>query len=237
MREFIRDMWSKGLDLIYPASAGCPLCGGGHPCACREELLRNFQARRACWRCGKFLPPGSTCLDCQSRGSGFPERVYALAPYDGGLRRAIHSFKYRGDKRAGRYLAELLWAGPGSVLQPLELIIPVPLHQDKQYKRGFNQAVLLADYLGSRLSVETAPRALVRTVNTQPQAELTRGQRRQNLANAFCCQQPEKVRGKHLLLVDDIITTGFTLEGCGNALRAAGARSLTAVCLAAGRRR
>jgi competence protein ComFC len=228
------ELWSKGLDLLYPGSSRCPLCGRSGQCTCRIEIIRNFRTSTTCSRCGKFLIPGGICFDCFRRGRGFPEQVYALAPYSGGMRRAIHTFKYQGDQQAGHFLAEILWEGPGRGLSKPDLIIPVPLYEDKYRLRGFNQAELLASYLSDRLYAKLDPKALVRTVSTHPQSELTRDERRENLTNAFQCPHPEKIKGRNILLVDDIVTTGFTLEGCGIALRAAGATNLKGICLAAG---
>ncbi|HZW82100.1 MAG TPA: ComF family protein [Candidatus Deferrimicrobium sp.] len=228
------ELWTKGLDLVYPGSSKCPLCGSPGKCTCRVEIIRNFRTSNTCSRCGKFLASGAICYDCYRRGRGFPEQVYALAPYSGGIRRAIHTFKYQGDQHVGHFLAELLWEGPGRELSKPDLIIPVPLYEDKYQQRGFNQAELLANYLGDRLFAKLDPRALVRTVSTQPQSELSRHERRENLMNAFQCPHPERIKDKNILLVDDIVTTGSTLEGCGIALRAAGARSLKGICLAAG---
>ncbi len=225
---------ARGLDLLYPRSAGCPLCRS-FDCSCGEKILSAYHERTACSRCGKFLARAGTCSDCASRGNGFPDRVWALAPYEGSLRDALHRFKYHGDKRAGRFLAGLLLAGPGSEADRPDLVIPVPLHPSRLKQRGYNQALLLAESLAFSWQVELDHTVLQRTALTQPQSNLGRSGRLANLGGAFRLADKGRVRGKKVLLVDDIITTGSTLEACGALLRQAGTTGLQAVCVAAGR--
>jgi len=169
------------------------------------------------------------------RGTSFPERVWALAPYEGSLRDALHRFKYQGEKRIGKFFAELLLAGPGNELGEPDLIIPVPLHPSKLRQRGYNQAQILAEQLAKGLNIEVKSDVLNRVTLTQPQSGLSRQARLANLNNAFRLSKPLEVKGKSILLVDDIITTGSTLEACGIVLRQAGIAGLTGICLAAGR--
>ncbi len=229
------EQWAaRGLDLLYPRSAGCPLCGA-YDCSCSGRILNDYRERTACRRCGKFLSEAGPCNDCGSRGSGFPDRVWALAAYEGSLREALHRFKYHGDKRAGRFLAGLLLAGPGTEADRPDLVIPVPLHPSRLRQRGYNQAMLLAESLAKDWQVELDHRILQRSAITQPQSNLGRSDRLANLDGAFRLAAEGRVRGKKVLLVDDIITTGSTLEACGAVLRQAGPVGLQAVCVAAGR--
>jgi len=223
----------KGLDLIYPGSAGCPLCRA-QTCSCREALLRCYRDRNSCSGCGKFLGQEGACYGCASRGAGFPEKVLALGPYQGQLREALHRFKYSGEKRIGKFLADLLLEGPALDLVRPDLIVPVPLHPGRLRQRGYNQALVLAERLALGLGIPLGKDILFRTAATHPQASLQREARRSNLVNAFEVRQTERLKGKSILLVDDIITTGSTLEACGQALRQGEIRSLQAICVAAG---
>jgi ComF family protein len=106
------------------------------------------------------------------------------------------------------------------------VVVPVPLHASRLAERGFNQSALLANRIASRWGAATAPRAIVRRVDTEPQASLDRRARARNVAGAFAVRRGSFVRGDSFLLVDDVRTTGATLESCASALRSAGARSV-----------
>jgi ComF family protein len=110
--------------------------------------------------------------------------------------------------------------------------VPVPLHPQRLVERGFDQAALLAIPVARHRGVRCAPRALVRTRPTPPQASLDRAARAGNVADAFACPRPEKVRGRRILLVDDVRTTGATLASCIDVLRLAGARDVRTLVLA-----
>ncbi|MDA8440862.1 MAG: ComF family protein, partial [Peptococcaceae bacterium] len=212
---------------------GCVLCGK-KACECWELVLQAYHTDIRCDRCGKLLSKPGICQDCTLRSPGFPDRVFTLALYEGHMREALHRLKYRGDKRAGLYLGELLAAGPGrEVLKP-DLIIPVPLHPKKRRKRGYNQALILGISLAQTLKVPLKTNMLYRVAYTHAQADLGRQERMLNLGKAFVAA-PHGLGGKNVLLIDDILTTGFTLELCGSALRQAGVTGLQAVCVAAGR--
>jgi ComF family protein len=114
-----------------------------------------------------------------------------------------------------------------------DVIIPVPLHTARQAERGYNQAALLARIVSQEVGVPIGETALVRAKATQQQALLKAVERRENVRDAFACRGD--VRGKHVVLVDDVCTTGSTLEACAAALRASGAASVCAFTLARAR--
>ena len=137
----------------------------------------------------------------------------------------VHRFKYQrefaflawmSDEMAGVYQEEFA---------PLDfdLIIPVPLHWQRLLKRGYNQSQLLARFLAKKINLPLAPSVLVRTKNTPPQVGLSRNQREKNLKKAFLVKKPSLVEGKKLLLIDDVITTGATIEEASRTLKRAGA--------------
>ena len=158
------------------------------------------------------------------------DRVWAYGPYAGSLRQVIHLLKYDGI----RPLAQILGERCGSqtdVRQEADLIVPAPLHWTRRLERGFNQSLLLAQAIARRHAVPCAPRALNRKRATPPQAGLSGVQRRASLRGAFVAKR-EVVEGKRILLVDDVVTTGATLEACAKALRRAGAVKVTAMTAA-----
>lgn len=174
------------------------------------------------------------------------ERAVAYGLYDGRMRDAIHTFKFHGIRPAARRLGPMLAYAIASLAgqAPAEmLVLPIPLHRTKFAQRGFNQARLLAEHalriLGKthpawRLTL--APGTLLRVRATESQAELTPRQRRLNLRGAFAVSDPSAVAGRHILLVDDIMTTGATVRAASRALVDVGAASVWVATLSRARR-
>jgi ComF family protein len=158
------------------------------------------------------------------------DRAHALGFYEGKLRKLIHVFKYAGVPTLARPLAQRLVTAIPADTQ-VDLIVPVPMHWWRRYRRGYNQAQLLARELAGRIGVpcENAAR---RCLRTPPQASLSHRERSRSLKDAFTIRRPDSVRGRHVLLVDDVFTTGATASGCGAVLKRAGAASVTVLTLA-----
>lgn len=200
------------LSSIRPIGEGlCSICG--------ERLLVPYalsaEGELRCALCRRLEPPYV--------------KAAAYGSYEGGLRELIHLLKYDGVRPAARVLGRML-AEAILPLQPLlaegrVLIVPVPLHARKLRQRRFNQAQLIAEAAlrsGSCSRFELKP-ALRRTRETQSQIGLSRHQRRENLRGAFSVNRPGEVRGRKILLVDDVFTTGTTVSECARVLRRAGA--------------
>ncbi len=142
----------------------------------------------------------------------------------------IHLFKYTGVRPLAKPLSGFL-ADALPRDQRFDAIVPVPLHWRRRWQRGFNQSELLARALARRTGVPVLP-ALWRTRATPAQAGLSNTRRRQNMAAAFDCRRPERVQGKRLLLIDDVMTTGSTATACAGALKRAGAAGVSLLTLA-----
>ena len=160
------------------------------------------------------------CALCRSGVRGF-DAAYSFGFYDGVLRQLIHLYKYRKVRTLADPLGDLLLrALPRD--EAFDLVVPVPLHWRKRWQRGFNQAGLLAQRVASHTGIP-ASRLLRRSRSTASQAGLSNTNRRRNVATAFACSRPDRARGRKILLIDDVMTTGSTAAACALALKRAGA--------------
>jgi|SoiMethySBSTD1v2_1073268.scaffolds.fasta_scaffold1022808_1 ComF family protein len=226
-------------DLIVP-----PSC-----LVCRARLGAHHLLCAACWRTVNFIRPPL----CDVLGIPLPfdtgertvsaaavahppayDRARAVAHYSGAMRTLVHQLKYadRHDARTllGRWLAET-----GRDLLPgIEVMVPVPLSRLRLLQRQFNQAAVLAGELSRQTGIPTDPLLLKRTRSTRSQVGMTRDQRRRNVAGAFVVPAPRRagLRGRNVLLIDDVVTTGATVEACARTLKRAGAARVDVLALA-----
>jgi ComF family protein len=157
--------------------------------------------------------------------------VQAAVTFEGAIRRAIHELKYRGRTELASPLAELMVTAWGSGLFPVDCVMPVPLHPRRIQERGYNQATLIAELFAQQTHLPILADALVRTRMTESQTSLGAFARRKNVDGAFTARS-SMVRGRSILLVDDVCTTGSTLQACADALREGGASQVYALTVA-----
>jgi ComF family protein len=235
MRDLRDRAWQAGralLDLLYPPR--CPGCGQLGPVFCeRCQGQVELIAPPVCLRCGCPVLQDGLCSRCRPIPSSL-DGVVAAALFAGPLRQAVHALKYENVTSLAAPLASIMArAWRWGDLPPPQLILPVPLHTRRQAERGFNQSVLLARGLGRDVGVPVDEGILVRQRATRPQVGLDQSARHQNVEGAFACRGP--VAGKTLAVVDDVCTTGATLEACADALKAAGAAGVWGFTLARAR--
>jgi len=220
----------RALDLLFPRR--CAGCGSEGRFLCRDCLAAlKPLVPPICAHCGKPSRAPGLCSDCRVRPLALAG-IRAAFVYEGPLRDAILQFKYRGVSSLADELAPLLCGY--LVRRPLacDVIVAVPLSADRLKARGYNQAAMLASRMGALLRLPEAPRALRRVRSTGVQARLASWEQRYaNVAGAFQAE-PRWVTGKRVLVVDDVCTTGATLEACGQALKAAGATAAWGLALA-----
>ena len=227
---------------VYP-----PTCTGcGQPSHSNRlepfcpDCLRTleFISEPYCPVCGvpyaKGISNSHLCGDCLA-GIHYFDRARSTGSYRGSLREVLHRFKYGGRTSLARPLAHMLIA-PGkhlARLHKIDRIIPVPLHPKRLRQRGFNQASLLARRLGSALKITVDYVSLRRSRWTEPQTGLTRRQRATNVKGAFSLKSSKNVKGKGILVVDDVLTTGETVNQCVRVLKKdGGAREVAVLTVA-----
>jgi len=206
---FCRPCWAGLTPLSGPA---CPRCG--HPFA--SPVALTFSPDHLCGPCRKRRPAYS--------------KAWSLYPYTTPLQEALCLFKYRSKVALADALGALmLTAAPP---QDLDLVMPVPIHPSRLREREFNQALLLADRLNRTLRLPLSFDNLIRRHPTVPQTELSRSARLKNLRRAFAVRRPNEIQGKRILLIDDVLTTGTTVNECAKALRKAGSGDVFVCTLA-----
>jgi ComF family protein len=190
-------------------------------CAACDAPLR----RRAvlCAACSAAVEPA---------GPAQTGEVVAFGSYGGPLALALRRLKYGDRPDLAGPLGDLLRRAARDAGLRADLVIPVPLHPARLAERGYNQAALLGGAAARELGAPLSPRAMRRTRHTPQQARLDRARRLENVAGAFEVRAPARVRGRRVVLVDDVTTTGATLAACAEALRGAGAASVTALVVA-----
>ena len=225
------------LHALLPAPClGCgePLPAAGSPlglCArCRAAL--SPLSRRACAVCARplaahALPEDYRCGACRASPPAF-DRLLALWSYRPPLDAVVQGLKFRRLDYLGDHLADALARGLGERLSGFDAVVPVPLHWRRHLTRGYNQAESIARPLALRLGLPCLP-ALRRHRATPPQSLLGKADRLSNLRKAFRVPRPQRIRSLRLLLVDDVATTGATLDAAAAVLRRAGAAAVTAV--------
>lgn len=152
------------------------------------------------------------------------------------VQQLMHQFKYKGNKELGIYLGRFIGHSlkTSPLYQDVDCIVPLPLHPTKEKRRGYNQATILCEGISEVLGKPLLRKAIVRTTFTESQTRKNRVERWQNMEGRFAVEAPGQLKGKHVLLVDDVITTGATLEACGRViLEQEGARlSVVTLCVA-----
>ena len=218
------------LDLLFPQR--CVGCGkeGNLVCAsCLHSLPRIMPP--ICPKCGKPQTSGILCPGC----TGWQTEIDGIrAPFrfDGVIREAVHQLKYNNLRALViplvGFLLDYMEANP----VPGQVLVPVPLHPKRLKERGYNQSSLLAYRLGKLIDLPVIDNCLVRTKFVTPQARAsTVAERRENVADAFLCRD-RRLQNRDVILIDDVSTSGATLNACARALKAFGARSVWGLVLA-----
>jgi len=202
----------------------CNDCLGGLP----------IITENTCDHCGKpILIEKGTCERCETQKDIF-QQGFGVFPYHK-VRKVIFDFKFQEYKNDGIVLGKMMaryWKEyHGALLEKTDILLPVPMFAKKKRRRGFNQAEVLAEVIAKELALAYACDVLLRLKSTQAQNQLNREERKRNIKDAFSIQQAEKIEGKTVVLVDDIFTTGSTINECAKELYRYGAKEVNFITL------
>lgn len=218
----------------YHCNADLKMGEGGVLCQkCAGKVVKPGPL--ICKRCGAVLKYGGAfCYDCRgAKARAYKCRmVRSAVVFNEPVRSLVHAFKYNGHTHIADYFSSLLLNAfkENKEFGASDIIVPVPLHRLRRNSRGYNQSALLARRLAGSAGVGYGENILIKTKRTKSQAKLKKAQRRENVRGAFEVKQD--VKGKVILLIDDVATTTMTLEACAAALKEAGAKRVYALTLA-----
>lgn len=208
------------LDWVFPPRcAGCDRPGVRWCCECQGSVRRLHEP--LCPVCGMPRSVGMICGVCRETPPHF-QALRSWGIFDGSLRMVLHRLKYRRDIALGQSLADNMKPAFQAMQWPVDLVAPIPLGKKRLKERGYNQAALIARPLALALDLEYSSNTLMRWRETHSQVGLSREQRRENVNGVFKVN-PEAARGRRILLIDDVATTGSTLSSAAEALMSAGA--------------
>lgn len=227
------------VELLFPRR--CPVCDkpvdkmGNYICKKCQEHIRYVQSPY-CLKCGKELKTSTEeyCEDCKNAAHIF-DRGRAVYEYES-IKEAVYRFKYAGRREFAEFFGKQTADILGKEIKGWkpDVIVPVPLHKEREKKRGYNQAALLAKEVSKCLDIPVNDKIIYRSRATVPQKELNGKERQNNLKNAFKIGQND-VKLKTIIVVDDIYTTGATMDEMAQCLKSAGAEKIYCISLAIGR--
>ncbi len=228
---------------IYPLT--CPICNDvlvpdnthkAYVCGkCINKI--SYISGAVCCKCGKPIDNSKQeyCFDCSRKHHLYTQGV-GVWTYTAAIKNSIYNFKYHNKKIYGEFYAREMYLNCKTILQNwnADVIIPVPLHKSRQRVRGYNQAEIVAKHLSEYINIPIDKKVLERVMNTAPQKELNDKERVKNLENAFKTIT-NVVKYKKVILVDDIYTTGTTVDSCTKVLIEAGVEDVYCISMCIGK--
>ncbi len=224
------EVGGAALDFLFPRRCvGCGRAGDFFCQDCRRTLPRI--AGPVCPRCGRPQASGIACPECVNWQSPL-DGMRSPFRFDGAVRQAVHQLKYRNLRALAAPMGDFLADFLNTSGIPANVVVPVPLHSKRLRERGYNQSALLARRLGQRANLPVIESCLLRVKPTPPQARTTAvAERRCNMSDAFACRNAQ-LKDRQVLLIDDVATSGATLDAAAAALKAGGAASVWGLTLA-----
>lgn len=228
------------LDLIYPSKTICFMCNNTLEKDTKYGLCHNcynnlpFIPDHHCIKCStplRMIEDGPTCEQCTNSNYYF-DRAISIVKYEKNVKTLIYRLKYSNHTYLATFIGYIMADKLKQEGIEADLIIPVPLYKGKEKERGFNQATLVSKYIAEKTNIPLNIDALIRTKNTKVMYNLTKGERLENVENAFKIINQGVIIDKEILLIDDIFTTGSTVNACSKELINNGAKSVTVLTFA-----
>ena len=235
MKKFLNKTIETLLELVYPNQ--CIVCRQVIEFKTNKWLCPSCMDKiqpisgKTCDICGVPIAVDGICSDCRDKKLYF-KKAYCAYEYKGGVREAIHNIKFRDHPQNIRYFADKVFEyAKENGFEDADIVTFVPMYPKKERKRGFNQSAMLAKYLAKH-KMGSYAQTLKKIKNTPDQHNLLKEERLKNLKGSFAATDENAVKGKKILLADDIYTTGSTVNECAKVLMEAGAESVEVVCIA-----
>ncbi len=215
--------------LLYPPR--CTFCQNIVPLSVEDLICYHCQEAYpliqdpVCQKCGKQLAhDDSLCLDCKTSSHEYTQGI-ALYPYEGTIQETLYRFKYGGRRKYAKFFAKMMYhqLKHTSFFHTIHCIIPVPVSKERLKQRGYNQAEEIAKHLSNISKIPYNRDILIRTKHTKPQSGFSPAQRLSNIQGAFQVTRPLPAQDQNILIIDDIYTTGSTINECARVLKEAGA--------------
>lgn len=231
MTNTVLSFFNSALTLFFPES--CVVCGadGGVLCGGCIDGFRTVEEGEVCPACGRWLGKSVLCGECSNSERWYTKGSFGFY-YEGRLRDAIHAFKFNGNKKTGRQLVRLVMDKIVSLSGEFDCIVPVPVSEKRLRERGFNQSFIISEEIAGTTGCELLYRALVKRTGGRDQFTLSRKERRKNVKGLFVVADKASVKGRRILLVDDLFTTGYTAREAARTLKAAGSGDVLFFALA-----
>jgi ComF family protein len=213
----VLDYLTAALDIIYPLNCGG--CDAPGSTICRDclDTFLPVDDKISCPLCGRPVGAPLMCGGCMSRKHYFSAGHFGFL-FSDRLRDALLAFKFRDRKDVGRFLLSLLSEKLKTLSARYDVIVPLPVTEGRLRERGFNQTYVLSEEIARIMNKPIDCRSLVKTRETEDQYTLGRNERRRNLRGAFAVKNNENIKGRRILLVDDLFTTGSTVSEASKAL-------------------
>lgn len=181
--------------------------------------------------CGRWLGRSIMCASCSGSKMRFSRGFFGFE-YDGAVREAVHAFKFHGSKRIGRQLVQLVSDKFHGLNRDIDMIIPVPVSGKRLRERGFNQSYIIAEEIAAVTGLTIDHAVLAKRDGIRDQFSLPRNERKKNIRGAFRVKGPQRIKGRRILLVDDLFTTGYTASEAARTLVQAGSQDVVLFALA-----
>ena len=233
-------MLERLINVFFPSV--CPICGkivvnGQKICGeCKKDIVIIREPK--CVKCGKPLTDeGKLYCDGCGRKKHFFKKGVAVFEYSGAFRESMYRFKYDNSREYADFYASVAARIYGEQFQEwkIDAVVPVPIHKEREIKRGYNQSQVFSEALVKHTGLHLENKLLIRKKKTIPQKELTEEMRYMNLKDAFAVDRAKMKGIENILLVDDIYTTGSTVDACSIILKKAGAKQVYVLCISAGK--